>query len=81
MTTTSLVEALAGIVGARRPTVSTALGALRTRGLVERTEDGWLLHGDPPTELHELRFRVAAREPTIARPERLREPTRPPAAG
>jgi CRP/FNR family transcriptional regulator, cyclic AMP receptor protein len=58
---------LAGIVGARRPTVSTALGALKARGLVERTEDGWLMHGDPPTELHELRARVAAREPTIAR--------------
>jgi CRP/FNR family transcriptional regulator, cyclic AMP receptor protein len=59
---------LAGIVGARRPTVSTALGALRTQGLVERTEDGWLMHGDPPHELHALRSRVAAREPTIARP-------------
>ncbi len=59
---------LAGIVGARRPTVSTALGALRDQGLVERTEDGWLLRGDPPSELHELRSRVAAREPTIARP-------------
>jgi hypothetical protein len=58
---------LAGIVGARRPTVSTALGVLRTQGLVERTEDGWLMHGDPPGELHELRSRVAAREATIAR--------------
>ena len=50
---------LAGIVGARRPTVSTALGALRDQGLVERTEGGWLLHGDPPGELHDLRLRVA----------------------
>jgi CRP/FNR family transcriptional regulator, cyclic AMP receptor protein len=58
---------LAGIVGARRPTVSTALGTLRDQGLVERTEGGWLLHGDPPAELHDLRARVAAREPTIAR--------------
>jgi CRP/FNR family transcriptional regulator, cyclic AMP receptor protein len=58
---------LAGIVGARRPTVSTALGVLREQGLVERTADGWLLHGEPPGELHELRERVAAREPTIAR--------------
>src|SRR5919198_5394550 len=56
---------LAGIVGSRRPTVSTALGALREEGLVERTEEGWLLHGDPPRELHELRARVAARKPTI----------------
>jgi CRP/FNR family transcriptional regulator, cyclic AMP receptor protein len=57
---------LAAIVGARRPTVSTALGALRDQGLAERTENGWLLHGEPPVELHELRARVAAREPTIA---------------
>lgn len=57
---------LAGIVGARRPTVSTALGVLRERGLVERTPDGWLLRGAPPSELHELRVRLAAREPTIA---------------
>jgi CRP/FNR family cyclic AMP-dependent transcriptional regulator len=57
---------LAGIVGARRPTVSTALGALREQGLVERTEDGWSLRGAPPLELHELRAHVAAREPTIA---------------
>lgn len=57
---------LAGIVGARRPTVSTALGALREQGLVERVEDGWMLHGDPPAELRPLRARVAAREPTIA---------------
>jgi CRP/FNR family transcriptional regulator, cyclic AMP receptor protein len=61
---------LAGIVGARRPTVSTALGALRSQGLVERVEDGWMLHGDPPGELHELRARVAAREPTIFGRER-----------
>jgi CRP/FNR family transcriptional regulator, cyclic AMP receptor protein len=58
---------LAGIVGARRPTVSTALGTLRTQGLVERTADGWLMHGDPPAALHELRARVAAREPKLAR--------------
>src|SRR5205823_810539 len=57
---------LAGIVGARRPTVSTALGVLREQGLVERTADGWLLRGSPPSELHELRARVTARQPTIA---------------
>ena len=58
---------LAGIVGARRPTVSTALGALREQGLVERTEGGWLAaRRRRPLELHELRAHVAAREPTIA---------------
>jgi CRP/FNR family cyclic AMP-dependent transcriptional regulator len=57
---------LAGVVGARRPTVSTALGGLRDQGLVERSDRGWLLRGEPPAELHELRERVAARAPTLA---------------
>jgi CRP/FNR family transcriptional regulator, cyclic AMP receptor protein len=38
---------LATLVGARRPSVTTALSGLAREGLVERTEDGWLLHGDP----------------------------------
>jgi CRP/FNR family transcriptional regulator, cyclic AMP receptor protein len=46
---------LARIVGARRPSVSTALGRLQDRGLVERTDNGqWLLLGAPPRELQEL---------------------------
>jgi CRP/FNR family transcriptional regulator, cyclic AMP receptor protein len=48
-------DLLAGVVGARRPSVTTALGTLRRDGLVERTRDGtWLLHGEPPSELDEL---------------------------
>jgi hypothetical protein len=47
---------LATLVGARRPSVTTALSGLARDGLVERTEDGWLLHGDPdevfPQRLH-----------------------------
>src|SRR5919197_1066233 len=40
---------LAGMVGARRPSVTTALGQLMARGDIERRPDGgWLLHGDPP---------------------------------
>ena len=47
---------LARVVGARRPSVSTALGRLQERGLVERTHNGhWLLLGPPPRELGELR--------------------------
>jgi CRP/FNR family transcriptional regulator, cyclic AMP receptor protein len=37
---------LATLVGARRPSVTTALSGLARAGLVERTEAGWLLHGD-----------------------------------
>ena len=47
---------LATLVGARRPSVTTALSGLARDGLVERTEDGWLLRGDPadvfPSRLH-----------------------------
>jgi CRP/FNR family transcriptional regulator, cyclic AMP receptor protein len=43
---------LAGVVGAQRPTVTTALGSLRREGLVERLADGtWRLHGSPPESL------------------------------
>jgi CRP-like cAMP-binding protein len=40
---------LAGMVGARRPSVTTALGQLMARGEIERREDGeWILLGEPP---------------------------------
>src|SRR4051794_33158797 len=38
---------LATLVGARRPSVTTALTGLSRAGLVERVSEGWLLHGDP----------------------------------
>ena len=40
---------LGELVGARRPTVSTALAELARAGRVTRRRDGtWLMHGDPP---------------------------------
>jgi hypothetical protein len=40
---------LAGMVGARRPSVTTALGQLIARNAIERRVDGgWILHGPPP---------------------------------
>lgn len=42
---------LADLTAARRPTVSSALTDLTTRGLVDSLPDGWLLHGPPPGEL------------------------------
>ena len=45
---------LAAMVLGRRPSVSTTLTDLSNRGLVSRTENGWVLHGEPPTELHKL---------------------------
>lgn len=46
---------LAEMIGAQRPSVTTALGRLRERGVVEQGEDGWLLHGDPPIEPEDFR--------------------------
>jgi CRP-like cAMP-binding protein len=44
---------LAGMVGARRPSVTTALGQLMARGEIERRPDGtWILRGDPPEGPH-----------------------------
>lgn len=57
-------EALGKLVGARRPSVSTALGELQEGGLVEASGDGWTLHGDPPEEvrrMHDRRRMTAAR--------------------
>lgn len=53
---------LAGVVGAQRPSVTTALGALRRDGLVERRPDGsWLLHGEPPSELGHVEGQTTGR--------------------
>jgi hypothetical protein len=42
-------ETLAGLVGAQRPSVTTALRALERRGALRREAGGgWLLLGDPP---------------------------------
>jgi CRP/FNR family transcriptional regulator, cyclic AMP receptor protein len=42
-------ETLSLLVGARRPSVTTALGDLSARGELKRSEDGsWVLSGAPP---------------------------------
>jgi hypothetical protein len=45
---------LGDVVAPRRPTVSGAISRLARAGLVAKTEDGWLLTGEPPRELLEL---------------------------
>jgi hypothetical protein len=50
---------LAAMVLGRRPSVSSTLTELGRRGLVSRTEKGWILHGDAPTEMHKLSRRDA----------------------
>ena len=39
-------DALGRLVGARRPSVTTAIGALTDAGALERISDGYRLHGD-----------------------------------
>jgi hypothetical protein len=52
-----LTHSLIGnLVGAHRPATTSALGELATQGYIERREEGgWLLHGDPPPELDQVR--------------------------
>jgi hypothetical protein len=47
-------QTLGKLVGARRPSVTTALSGLARAGLVERTPGGWLLHGDPSDAVDRL---------------------------
>jgi len=44
-------QVLAELVGARRPSVSVALGRLARAGRARRTENGWLLERELPPEL------------------------------
>jgi CRP/FNR family transcriptional regulator, cyclic AMP receptor protein len=46
---------LADLAAARRPTVTLALSELAKCGVVRPVDDGWLLSGEPPGELLELR--------------------------
>jgi CRP/FNR family transcriptional regulator, cyclic AMP receptor protein len=45
---------LAALVLGRRSSTSRALNALARRGLISRAHEGWVLHGDPPKELHTI---------------------------
>jgi CRP/FNR family transcriptional regulator, cyclic AMP receptor protein len=42
-------EAIAELIGARRPSVTSAISELRAAGKVKRTRNGWLLCGEPPS--------------------------------
>ena len=64
-------ETLSEIVGARRPTVTTALRGLREQGRVEQCSDGcWVLRGGVPAELTPLYAQVglAQHPPAEAEP-------------
>jgi CRP/FNR family transcriptional regulator, cyclic AMP receptor protein len=54
-------DLLAGIVGARRPPVTSALSALAQKGLVRRDNEGaWILAGTPPESFTDLHRQLGA---------------------
>jgi hypothetical protein len=67
---------LGQLVGARRPTVSTALSELAEREELTRRPDGsWLLRGDPP-DADSLARKPAPGAQAAARPQDLMRPAR-----
>jgi CRP-like cAMP-binding protein len=53
-------QRLADLVGAHRPSVTSAMGELVRAGLVSRREDGvWVLHGSPPEQLRNHKLPAA----------------------
>jgi CRP-like cAMP-binding protein len=50
-------QRLADLVGAHRPSVTTAMGELARAGALSRRDNGdWVLHGAPPEELRHHRL-------------------------
>ena len=69
-------QILARLVGASRPSVSTAMKALETQGSIsKRPGGGWLLRGEPPELVQAMRDRrtVALDARRARRPERVGE--------
>jgi hypothetical protein len=56
-------QTLGSLVGARRPSVTTALNQLIDERRISRCDDGtWLLHGDPPDILERIRSNLDDRD-------------------
>jgi CRP/FNR family cyclic AMP-dependent transcriptional regulator len=65
---------LARLVGARRPSVTTAITELTRRDLLARRDDGaWLLHGPPPAELERVGVAPEIHPAPPATPTRLQK--------
>jgi CRP-like cAMP-binding protein len=53
-------QRLADLIGAQRPSVTTAMGDLVRSGAVSRRADRmWVLHGSPPSQLRHHRLLAA----------------------
>ena len=62
-------QVLGRLVGAQRPSVTTALSDLARRGVIERREDGaWILRGDPPGEARRAPSASPTARAPVARP-------------
>src|SRR3954452_6527080 len=73
---------LARLIGARRPSVTTAVGALERRGAIERLQDGaWLLRGSPPEAVADMRPRSRWHHGRTGAPGLERVSSAPPATG
>jgi CRP-like cAMP-binding protein len=49
-------QRLAELVGAHRPSTTTAIGELTRAGLISRDDGRWVLHGTPPEQLRHHRL-------------------------
>jgi CRP/FNR family cyclic AMP-dependent transcriptional regulator len=58
-------EMIGKLVGAHRPSVTSALGRLTRDGMIERRNGGWLLHREPPARVSGGRGKLAALDPTL----------------
>ena len=71
-------DQLAGVVGARRPPVTSALTTLAQKGLVSRDGDGsWTLAGPPPASFTDLHRQLGSRV-EVAATDRDGRPASPP---
>ena len=64
-------EMIGKLVGAHRPSVTSALGDLSRQGVLERRDDGWLLHGQPPERLSAQGSNGSSRRATAVDPAML----------
>jgi CRP/FNR family cyclic AMP-dependent transcriptional regulator len=44
-------DVFAELAAARRPSISTAFGRLSRSGRLDRSDESWVLYGDPPAQL------------------------------
>ena len=60
---------IAELIGSQRPSVSSRLATLAERGqIVRRGDRSWLLRGDPPSEVRDMRTRARIPEPDHSDP-------------